>query len=79
MSDPTAEEEILSSARLSVVTDGEIIFSVHKPGKFSVCAQYENGISHEKYALTFLFEILPTLFRWQHIVRVPVARLLSIS
>lgn len=33
LSDPTGEEESLSSARLSVVTDGETIFSVHKPGE----------------------------------------------
>lgn len=32
LSDPTAEEESVSSARLSVVTDGQSIFSVHKPG-----------------------------------------------
>lgn len=32
LSDPTGEEENLSSARLSIVTDGQTIFSVHKPG-----------------------------------------------
>lgn len=32
LNDPTGEEESLSSAKLSVVTDGTTIFSVHKPG-----------------------------------------------
>lgn len=35
LADPTEEEEQLCISKLTVVTDGNLLFSLHKPGKLS--------------------------------------------
>ncbi|XP_034241069.1 exosome complex component RRP43-like [Thrips palmi] len=59
LSDPTAEEESLSSARLTVVTDGKSIFSVHKPGGSTLTeVQLQDCISIAKERANLVNEMI---------------------
>ncbi|XP_026282225.1 exosome complex component RRP43 [Frankliniella occidentalis] len=59
LSDPTGEEENLSSAKLSVVTDGEVILSVHKPGGSALSeTQLQDCISVAKDRANLVNELI---------------------